>query len=378
MNTQSALPSHWNLTKRKYWQVISLGLLLLGLVGCQAPGVPASPTSPVTPVLPSSTPPAALPTPVAHNVSTAAEIPSSPTSAPSPTPTSTPDPYAPWTIDYLREREYGGGEIEVQETLQVTSYYTRYLISYPSDGLQIYGFANIPTGEGPFPVIIALHGYIEPPLYQTLDYTTGYADTLARAGFLVLHPNLRGYRPSDEGENLFRVGMATDVLNLIALVQTQAGQPGILEQADGEAIGLWGHSMGGGISTRVITVSPAVKAAVLYAAMSGDERQNYEAINSWSYSIRGVEELAVPEEELTRISPIYFLENITAAVSIHHGESDELVPLGWSQDLCERLTLLEKRVECFTYPKMPHTFNGEGEQLFNQRVIEFFTRELQQ
>jgi dipeptidyl aminopeptidase/acylaminoacyl peptidase len=126
----------------------------------------------------------------------------------------------------------------------------------------------------------------------------------------------------------------------------------------------------------VITVNPSVKAAVLYAAMSGDERQNYEAINSWSYSIRGLEELAVPLQELGRISPIYFLENITAAVAIHHGAADELVPLEWSQDLCNRLTDLGKAVECFTYPKMPHTFYGEGEQLFNQRVIDFFNREL--
>lgn len=110
--------------------------------------------------------------------------------------------------------------------------------------------------------------------------------------------------------------------------------------------------------------------------MSGDERQNYEAINSWSYGLRGLEELAVPVEELETISPIYYLDRITAAVSIHHGRADELVPLRWSIDLCERLTTLEKEVECFWYENAPHTFYGEGEALFEQRVVEFFNRML--
>lgn len=376
MNRYPIIPSLWNLTKQICWQVCLLVVLIFVVAGCRSASLPVNqPTLSNLPT-PALMDTVTLPTPVARSIATATEIPLKPTSSPSATPTTTPDPYYPWTIEHLRKRAYGEGEITAVETLQVTSVFTRTLISYPSDGLQIYGFVNVPRGEGPFPVIIALHGYIEPSLYLTLDYTTGYADALARAGFLVLHPNLRGYPPSDDGEDLFRVGMAIDVLNLIALVQAQAGQPGLLEQADASAIGLWGHSMGGGISTRVITVNPAVKAAVLYAAMSGDERQNYEAILSWSDNERGLEEQEVPVEELVRISPVYFLDDISAAVSIHHGAADELVPLEWSEDLCTRLMDIGKSVECFTYPKMLHTFSGEGEQLFNQRVIEFFQREL--
>jgi len=164
-----------------------------------------------------------------------------------------PEPYWEYSIEYLRSRTYGGGKIEIAETLGQNSAFTRHYFRYDSDGLSIYGFANIPHGDGPFPVIIVLHGYIEPEIYQTLDYTTHYADALASAGYLMLHPNLRGYPPSDEGDNLFRVGMAIDVLNLIALVKENSGQPDLLQTADPTRIGLWGHSMGGGISTRVLT-----------------------------------------------------------------------------------------------------------------------------
>jgi len=325
---------------------------------------------PVTPV-------AATLIPVtATNISTITSSPQ-PTNTPTPTITPTPDPYAALSIDALMARSYGGGQVEIQQELDVNSYFTRTLITYPSDGLTIYGFMDVPKrGTPPYPVVIAVHGYIDPGIYNTLDYTTRYADALARAGFLVLHPNLRGYPPSDSGGNLFRVGMAVDVLNLIALVKETGGQPGVLELANPQAIGLWGHSMGGGISTRVITISPDVRAAVLYAPMSGDEKQNFEAINQWSDGTRGLDELAVPENELLRISPIYYLDRIRAAVSINHGLSDQLVPLKWSLDLCSKLQDLGKSVECFTYKDEPHTFYGDGDAVFIQRTVKFFDRNL--
>jgi uncharacterized protein len=302
------------------------------------------------------------------------------TFTPPPTSTSIPisDPYEPYTIDHLLVREYGGGELQIIDTLAANSYFARTLFTYPSDGLAIYGFMNVPKRSAPhFPVVIALHGYIDPDIYQTIDYTTRYADALARSGFLVLHPNLRNYPPSGTGDDLFRVGMAVDVLNLIALVKDQAGKPGPLALGDPQAIGLWGHSMGGGISTRVMTVSPDVEAVVLYGAMSGDEKRNFERINGYfSDGERGWEELLAPDEAFQHISPIYYLDRIQAAVSIHHGEDDQEVPLSWSVDLCGRLRDLKKQVECYTYPNQPHTFKADGDELFIQRTIEFLDQRL--
>ncbi len=298
----------------------------------------------------------------------------SPTSTPTLSPT--PDPYFSCSIDYLRSRPYGGGQIEFLEVMEQNLYFTRYLMRYPSDGLKIYGFADIPNGEVSHPVIIALHGYIDPSIYNTLDYTTHYADALASAGYIVLHPNLRGYPPSDNGENLFRVGMAIDVLNLIALVQSQSGGADPLKTADSSRIGLWGHSMGGGITTRVLTVTDDVKAAVLYAPMSGDDQKNYDAIRQWSSNTRGLDELNIPIEVLDRISPMYFFQNIAAAVSIHHGTADPLVPLDWSVMTCDQLTSLGKNVECHYYKDMPHTFYGSGDQEFIQNTVQFFNQYL--
>lgn len=306
---------------------------------------------------------------------TATQLPTSTVTA-LPTFSPTPDSYYTSSIEYLRSRTYGGGAVEFVEVMGQNLYFTRYLIRYPSDGLNIYGFADIPNDEEIHPVIIALHGYIDPTIYTTLDYTTHYADALASAGYIVLHPNLRGYTPSESGENFFRVGMAIDVLNLIALVQSQSRGVDQLKNANPNEIGLWGHSMGGGITTRVLTVTDDVKAAVLYAAMSGDEQKNYEAIRLWSGSTRGLDEQNIPVEVLNRISPMYFFPNITAAVSIHHGMADQLVPLDWSMITCDQLTSLGKNVQCQYYENMPHTFYGAGDEEFIQNTVQFFNQHL--
>jgi len=268
----------------------------------------------------------------------------------------------------------------VQETLATNTIFTRTLITYPSEGLKIYGFMDVPQpgrSKPPYPLVIALHGYIDPAIYNTIDYTTHYADSLAWAGYIVLHPNLRGYPPSDNGDDLFSVGMAIDVLNLIALVKEQAGKPGSLALADPQAIGLWGHSMGGGVVTRVLVISPDIRAAVLYGAISGDDRKNFERdFNYFSNHTQGIEELKAPATAFARISPINFLDRIQAAVSINHGKKDVDVPLAWSLDLCQRLQRLGKSVECFTYPDQSHTFHGAGDELFIQRMVEFYNRVL--
>ena len=263
-----------------------------------------------------------------------------------------------------------------QPEQSVSSRFSRYLFDYPSDGLNVHGFMNVPRGDGPFPIVLVLHGYIDPDVYETLTYTTRYADALAAEGYVVLHPNYRNYPPSDPGPNRFRVGYAVDVLNLIALLRDQSGDPGPLEQADAAAIGLFGHSMGGGISLRIIAAQGPVEAVVLYGSMNADERLNFEKIFEWSEGERGLSELNTPAQTLASISPFYYLDGIQAAVSIHHGEDDKLVPPEWSDDLCQRLIALNKTVECYSYPGEPHTFIGFGGIQLIERAVAFYQEHL--
>lgn len=274
-------------------------------------------------------------------------------------------------------RSYGGGLLQIEDTLEANDAFTRYLISYPSDDLTIFGYMNVPREGERFPVVVMLHGYVPPEEYEIVAYTRRYADDLARAGYFVIHPNLRNYPPSDSGPDPFRIGYATDVLNLIAIVREQSQDPlGTLRRADADNIHLWGHSMGGGVALRVAVVNNAdyLKTAVLYASMSGDEAVNYAQIQQWTAGRRGEFELAASPEALRTISPINYLERLRAAISVHHSDADATVPVSWSEDLCARLEALGHPLECFIYNGLPHTFRGLGDQQFMERVRLFYGR----
>lgn len=278
-------------------------------------------------------------------------------------------------IDNLRSRSYGGGDIQVVRVLQDTPAFTRYLIQYPSDGLMIGGFMNVPKGvPQPYPAVIVAHGYVNPNNYAVVNYTAPLADALARAGYLTVHPNYRNHSGSDSGPNPFRAGYAVDVLNLAAILKQR---PDV--KADG--IGILGHSMGGGVALKALVAGSDIRAAVLYGAMSGDEAENFAAIQRWSGGTGTRETPYTPTgdaEAFRRASPVNYLDAVQVPVQIHHGSADNQVPPAWSADLDTRLQAAGKTVELFTYPGAPHFF-PTGSAAYNSmiaRVIRFFDKHL--
>jgi dipeptidyl aminopeptidase/acylaminoacyl peptidase len=298
-----------------------------------------------------------------------------------------PDLFAPFTIEGLRARTYDAGPIEIVETLQVTEVFTRYRVAYPGDGLRLSAMLNVPKGSGApgemFPVIILNHGYVDPKQFPTGSYIRAEADYLARRGYLTLSPDYRGHADSEgngedagpgvRGMNTFRVGYAVDVLNLLNAIPS-------LPQADPSRIGMWGHSMGGGITLEILTVDRGakVKAAVLYGAMSGDEAANLRHIDKlWQPGIfdRVAAVFGTPEDrpdDYARISALTYVGDIAVPVSIHHGTLDDQVPLAWSQDLARRLQDAAKPVEYFEYEGSGHSLRDAAWNTFMERVTIFF------
>jgi dipeptidyl aminopeptidase/acylaminoacyl peptidase len=299
--------------------------------------------------------------------------------APAPTITPTPTrvaPYEQYTIDYLRSRTYGGGRIEVTGELGGTESFTSYSIRYPSDGLNIYGFVNVPNGSGPYPVLISIHGYARADRYDAFNVSLDSADALAENAFIVIHPALRNYPPSDSGDNILRVGMTVDVLNLIALVEAQAGQPGALAPADPHRIGLWGMSMGGSIALRVLTIHPDIKAAVLYSPMGGDEERNSRQLYEVTRDPQFQKDLEVPPGMNDRISPAYYYHLIKAPVQLHHGTGDTTAPISWAVETCEFLEAAGVSVQCVYHQGVEHVFGGESHRRMFEQALEFYRNHL--
>lgn len=330
---------------------------------------------------PAAETPTALPTPLSYQTQytqtpTATMEPTltpTPTAEPLATVTPTPEPFRDLYIQALIERSYGGGVLEDTGSLNGAVGFSRKLFRYRSEGLDLYGFINIPEGEGPFPVIVMAHGYVDPAEFSTLDYSVRYADALTEAGYIAIHPNLRGYAPSEKGENVLGTGDTIDVLNLIALVRQQAGSEGLLKTADAERIGVWGHSMGGGIVMRALVVDRAIDAGLFYASINMDEALN---LAHFEKDGRGNEKTEAPPEILQLLSPQNYLEAVTAPIAIFHGGKDDVVPANWSRDLCSTLEEMGKDVTCREYPDQPHTFQNSADALFMREMVAFFDQYL--
>ena len=311
-----------------------------------------------------------------------------PTATPEP-PTATPDPfaaYAPLTIEGLRARSYGEGEIEIVQTLEQTATFTRYLIAYRSDGLRVTGMLNRPVGDGPFPVVILNHGYYPLDVYVTGNGTRLAADYLAARGFMTLSPDFRSHAGSDDAPNVFRAGHVIDTLNLIPLAQK-------LPSAKPGKIGMWGHSNGGAVTAKAIVVSDQIGAALIYAPASSNITEDFQFRAERAAARRGqapgrrtgvidlldIEFPVKPEqgpELYQRLSPLPYLRYATMPIQIHWGTNDETVPRKWPADLYDGLTAAEQQVEFFEYPGQPHSFQGQGNALYLQRMVEFFRQHI--
>jgi uncharacterized protein len=310
-----------------------------------------------------------------------------------PTPTRNPLPLDAnaLAIDTLRARKYGGDGIKSTRVVSTNEAYKQVLIEYFSDGLKITGTMNVPRGIGPFPVVILDHGYFKPAEYKTGDGTSRAADAFARSGYLTIASDYRCYAGSQCGANPLYVGYAIDVLNLLAQISS-------LPDADPTRIGIWGHSMGGGITLRVLAITNDIKVAALYGALTGDDEIHYCWLNGcrvaseptpapqYRQAIQDAEAdaqyfptpaasndpMARLRDIFARSSPSRHLQYTTTPMIIHHGEADDTVPLQWSVDLAGALSARGKTAVLYTYPGQGHVFAGWGWQLFSTRTLAFF------
>jgi dienelactone hydrolase len=302
-------------------------------------------------------------------------------------------PMAGYTIDGLQARSYPGGAVQVRSVLTTTRTFTRYYIEYPSDDLTITGIMQVPPGEGPFPVIVLNHGYIPRNRYWSGADTWSAAEYLNRRGYLTIAPDFRSWGESDVGDSFFSTGQVIDALNLISSLSS-------IPEADSSRVGMWGHSMGGGVTTKAITIDPRIKAAVLYAPVSADDAQ---VLARWGTGCKGggpeeldqdcagaevltssvdqslylaYLEVASNPQFLYQMSPINYLEWVMAPVQIHVGTADTRTPPTWSAAIHQALQNTGKEVEYFTYTGQGHSFEGEHWRLFMERVADFYDRHL--
>ncbi len=286
-------------------------------------------------------------------------------SRPSPTPT----PH-PLSVQSLRDMEFLGSDIVVEETLSPGSNYSRYYVSYLSEGLKQYALLTIPQGEKPangWPAIVFNHGYIPPREYKTTERYVAYTDGFSRNGYMLIRLDYRGHDRS-EGEAAGGYGSnayTIDVLNALASLRKHP-------DVDVNRIGMWGHSMGGFITLRAMVVDKNIKAGVIWAGVVASYP---DLINNWRrrtfvpppglptgvtrWRDRLTMEFGSPEENPTfwqSLSSNSFLSDISGPVQLHHGTADDSVPVAFSEQLDKELKAVGK-------PSDLHIYSGDDHNI---------------
>lgn len=293
----------------------------------------------------------------------------------------------PLQVAEMRKKSYPGSDIQIKQELGNGTNYKQYIVTYKSDGLKIYALLTVPLTEMPkkgYPAIIFNHGYIPPEQYVTTEKYVAYVDGFAKNGYVVLKPDYRGHGRSDgkpEGA-YYSPSYTTDVLNAVSSVKK-------LKEVNPQKIGMWGHSLGGNITMRVMVVSKDIKAGVIWSGVVGTYD---DMVNRWVRAVpfrpstseaqahvtsirrQLVDRYGPPSENhpfWQSIDPHFFLRDISGPIELHHGLADEEVPVIFSESLYNDLKKINKTVELYTYEGTDHNLS-QGFGLAMQRSVDFF------
>jgi dipeptidyl aminopeptidase/acylaminoacyl peptidase len=295
------------------------------------------------------------------------------------------------TIKYLRKLEINSSEIVFHERLSSGYNYARHLVSYTSEGNQIYGLLTIPfaeTPDGGFKAIVFNHGYIPPAVYQTTERYQAYVDFLARSGFVVFKIDYRGHGNSEgfPSGSYFSPGYTVDAI--AALKSLQA-----LEYVDPQGIGMWGHSMAGNLVLRAMLVEQDVKAGVIWAgAVYSYEDFLAYGINDHTYrppvapgeleqdehlkGTRAIFEVnGWPDSTQPFWQAVSLTENIdflAGPLQLHHAVDDPVVDINYSHGLAGVLLENGKNYEFYTYDGGGHNLISPWFDQAMLRTVQFF------
>lgn len=293
------------------------------------------------------------------------------------------EPAPPYSVGELLDLEVPGSDFTIGQVLDDNAIYTRYYITYVSDGLKISGIMNVPKATtedpGPWPVLFLNHGYIDTAVYTNGRGLKREQDYFARNGYVVIHSDYRDHAQSDKStirEELGDRGYTKDILGGIAAFKSLNPEFAHVNQ-----IGLLGHSMGGGVSMNALVARPeSIQATVLYAPVSSDYQDN---LLKWGLDRLTQEKLTQVQdvdgqwsaEKMAPYSAFTYFDRARSPVMIHHGDRDADVPIQWSKDTLKRLTEAGKEVIYHEYSGERHEF-GPAWTTFMQRNVAFFDEHL--
>jgi len=264
-----------------------------------------------------------------------------------------------YTFENLAKAEIKPGEIKIENNL--------FTLNFSPDLTgkevkKVTGLVNLPSGKGPFPIIVMLRGYVDQKLYQTGDGTRKAGEYFAKNGFITVAPDFLGYGESDkEAADIFETRFQT-YTTVLALLNSLD----FFDSWDKTNIFIWGHSNGGQIALSVLEITGKAYPTTLWAPVSQGFPQSIltyieEADDSGKLLINKLNEFyELYDPKLYSLTNYFDKINSQTKIQIHQGTADDAVPKIRTDKLVKTLSDLDPNLDYFAYPEPTIIYNPAG------------------
>ncbi len=225
------------------------------------------------------------------------------------------------------------------------------------DGLEIQAFLTLPHGEGPFPLILDVHGG---PVWAYADAWPGaYLGLFLARGYALLQPNPRGSwgRGRDFASAVVGDMGGADSLDLLA------GVDHVIELgvADPARIGVFGGSYGGFMAALLPCLDQRFAASVSIAPVTDWYSERYDSnLGVWAQDFLGGD----PHERQAHYherSPVLLADRNRTPTLLTAGYRDRATPIGQATEFYRALREHDVPADLALYPLEGHgvrTFPG--------------------
>ncbi|GAA1931384.1 S9 family peptidase [Microbacterium aoyamense] len=221
------------------------------------------------------------------------------------------------------------------------------------DGYPVHGWVATPDGEGPFPVILQIHGG---PYAAYGIHLFDETQVLVDAGYAVVYGNPRGSAGYGRAHGRsIRQQMGTvdfhDVIDL--LERAIAADP----RLDGERVGVQGGSYGGYLTAWVIAHDHRFAGAIVERGFL--EPVSFQGTSDIG-SFFGDEYVGVDAADIARQSPLAVVGNVTTPTFVIHSELDFRCPLEQATRYYSALKRQGTEAEMLIFPGENHELSRAG------------------
>jgi dipeptidyl aminopeptidase/acylaminoacyl peptidase len=221
------------------------------------------------------------------------------------------------------------------------------------DGYPVHGWVAAPAGEGPFPVILQIHGG---PYASYGIHVFDETQVLVDAGYAVVYCNPRGSAGygTEHGESIrHRMGTVDhhDVIDFLDGVV--AADP----RLDGSRTGIMGGSYGGYLTAWIIAHDHRFAGAIVERGFLDPETfQGTSDIGSFF----GDEYVGVEPDAIAAQSPMAVVSHVTTPTLVVHSELDFRCPLEQATRYYTALKRQGTPAELLVFPGEDHELTRSG------------------